>query len=149
MLRDAEDRRLSAEMPDDFDADAADAQMSDRFNKRHYQLLYARAQNVKHDAGILSEIGPLFEREFTLSWAEPYEEELADSILQRHKLPEGIRIAAVHVEGSSSSRGLVEIAVSPLGLSNHVALELQNDDGDYFTITWNPLTGRGLALQGR
>ncbi len=143
------DRRLTGALPDDFDPSAADAQMANRFDTRYHQLLYARAKNVKHDAGFLTEIGPLFEREFSLSWSEPYEEELSDPILRRYKFPEGVRLDAVYTEGASGGRGLIEIPVSPLGLDNRVVIHLRNEDGDYHTVTWNPLTGRGLTQQGR
>lgn len=143
------DQRLSSDLPAGFDPAEADAQMHDRFSTRFYQLLYKRAENVKHDTGFLSEIGPLFEREFTLSWSEPYEEELTDPILRRYRLPAGVQLADVRVEGSSNTRGTVEIDVSPLGLNYEVLLYLRNDDGDYFTVVWHPLTGRGMAREGR
>ncbi len=143
------DQRASSALPDGFDPTEADAQMYDKFNMRHRQLIYARAQNVIHDSGILSDIGPLFDSDFTLSWDEPYEEELADPILRRYRLPEGVRIDSVRIEGSAAARGLIEIDVSPLGLNYEVALYLRNDDGDYYTVLWNPLTGRGISREGR
>jgi len=143
------DNRLSSALPEDFDPAAADAQMYDRFDTRHRQLLYARAQNVKHDAGFLSEIGPLFEQEFTLSWTEPYEEELSDPLLGRYKLPESVRINAVRVEDGTVSSGVAQVDVSPLGLSCQVTLYLRNEDGDVFTVDWSPLTGRGVSREGK
>lgn len=143
------DRRLAGALPADFDPAEADMQMADRFTARHRQLLYVRAQNVKHDAGFLREIGPLFEREFSLSWVEPYEEEVAGPILSRYRMPETVRIDAVRLENSVHTSGLVEIPVSPLGLENKVTLYVRNEDGDYHTVSWNPLTGRGATQQGR
>lgn len=143
------DRRLAGALPGEFDPAEANMQMADRFAARHRQLVYARAQNVKHDAGFLHEIGPLFEREFTLSWAEPYEEEVGGPILSRYRLPEEVRIEAVFLENAVASGSLVEIPVSPLGLDNYVALYLKNQDGDYQTVFWNPLTGRGTSQEGR
>ncbi|MCK5862828.1 MAG: prepilin-type N-terminal cleavage/methylation domain-containing protein [Candidatus Hydrogenedentes bacterium] len=143
------DQRLSSKLPEGFDPTEADTQMYDRFNARHRQLLFMRAKNVKHDAGFLSEIGPLFDQEFSLSWEEPYEEELDDPILQRHKLPEGIWLEGVTGEGGMSSSGIAEIQVSPLGLSDQIVMYLRNEDGEYFTVLWNPLTGRGISQEGR
>ncbi len=69
--------------------------------------------------------------------------------MRRYKFPEGVRMDTVYAEGASDARGLVEIPVSPLGLDNRVVIHLHNEDGDYHTVTWNPLTGRGLTQQGR
>lgn len=143
------DQRLTSKLPEGFDPAEADTQMYDKFNARHRQLLYTRAQNVKQDESFLSEIGPLFESEFSLSWEEPQEEELADPILQRHKMPQGIWIDGVGGEGGMSSSGVAEIHVSPLGLSDQAVMYLRNEDGDYFTVLWNPLTGRGISQEGR
>jgi len=143
------DQRLSSKLPEGFDPAAADTQMYDKFNTRYRQILYARAKNVKQDEGFLSEIGPLFDKEFSLSLAEPYEEELSDPILQKYRMPEGIRIESVAQSGGSASSGVVAISVSPLGLTDSVVVYLNNDDGDYFTVQWNPLTGRGVCQEGR
>jgi len=142
-------RQLAGTLPREFDAEKADQQMTDRFNQRHQRLLYARAQNVKHDAGFLSEIGPLFDKPFTLSWAEPYEEEIYDPILRRYRLPEGIRIEAVYLNGAVISRGAAPVEISPLGLQQHLVVHIRNEDGDYFTVSWNGVTGRGIAREGR
>ena len=142
-------RRQSGSLPDDFDPAEANAQMEEQFGLRHRQILYTRAQNVKHDAGFLSEIGPLFESEFALSWVEPYEEELYDPILGRIKLPQGVRLESVEVNKNTVSRGVVEIKISGLGLEESVLLSLRNDDDDYFTVNWNSLTGRGTVHPGR
>jgi prepilin-type N-terminal cleavage/methylation domain-containing protein len=143
------DQRLSGNLPEGFDPAEADAQMYDRFNARHRQILFTRAKNVKQDESFLSEIGPLFEQDFSLSLEEPYEEELSDPILQRHRLPEGTWIERVlQAEGSASS-GVVAIPVSPLGLTEQVVIHLRNEDGEYFTVLWNPLTGRGISQEGR
>lgn len=141
--------RLSSQLPEGFDPTEADMQMRDRFEERHRQLLYKRAENVIQDAGFLSEIGPLFEEEFTLSLAEPVEEELSDSILRRYKLSKNVRIESVGIDGGMSGSGMIELPVSPLGLDSHVFFHLRNEEGDYYTVTWNPLTGRGLSQEGK
>lgn len=138
-------RRLSGDLPEGFDPAEADAQMKDRFDLRHRQILYARAKNVKQDQGFLSEIGPLFEEGFELTWAEPVEEELTDPILQRVKLPSEVQLVSLFSNGISQSRGIVEIKITPLGLEHAVRLYLKNEDEDYFTVIWDPLTGRGTA----
>lgn len=142
-------RQLTSSLPREFDAEQADRQMADRFDRRHRQLLHARAQNVKHDAGFLSEIGPLFDTPFTLSWSEPVEEEIHDPILRRYRLPEGIRIAAVHLDGATVSSGAAIIQISPHGILQNPIVHLRNEDGDYFTVSWNGVTGRGIAREGR
>ncbi len=140
--------RESGDLPEDFDPAEADAQMRNQLDLRHQQIIYARAQNVKQDASFLSEIGPLFEEGYELSWTEPYEEELTEPLLERILLPEGIRLDEVAINGESYTRGVAEAGITALGLEQPVYLYLCNEE-DCFTITWNPLTGRGSMVAGR
>lgn len=140
--------RASGDLPEEFDPAEADAQMKGHLDSRHHQILYKRAQNVKQDASFLSEIGPLFEEEFALSFAEPYEEELTEPLLERIRLPEGVRLDEVYLNGESMTRGVGEVQVTSLGLEQPVVLFVCNEE-ECFTITWNPLTGRGSMEQGR
>jgi prepilin-type N-terminal cleavage/methylation domain-containing protein len=142
-------RRQSGDLPEGFDPGKADAQMADQFNVRHRQMIYTRAKNVKQEASFLSEIGPLFDEGFQLSWAEPIEEELSDPILGRIKLPTGVRLESININNEPITRGVAEIKVSNLGLEDPVVLYLRNEDDEYFTVIWNPLTGRGVAQEGR
>lgn len=145
----ADDPRFRGMLPDDFDAELADQQMNDKFGRFARTLLETRAKNVVHTDGFLDEIGPLFEKEFTLEENEPVEEELGDPILARRKLPEGIQIESVSIDGGKSGRGLVEIEVSPLGLSQRVGFHVVNADGEYMTVWWDPLSGRGVSRSGK
>ena len=142
-------RRLSGVLPEEFDPAEADAQMKDQFDTRQRQMLYMRSKNVKQDESFLSEIGPLFDEGFELAWVEPYEEELADPLLERYRLPQGVRIKEAQIEGESMTSGIVEIGVTALGLEQPVFMYVVNEDDDYFTVNWNPLTGRGDARDGR
>ena len=142
------DLRASSNLPEDFDPAEADAQMKDSLDLRHQQLIYKRAKNVIQDASFLSEIGPLFEEGFELSMAEPYEEELTEPLVERIRLPEGIRLEEVYLNGESVTRGVSEVQVTSLGLEQPVVLVMCNEE-DCFTVTWNPLTGRGSMEQGR
>lgn len=142
-------RRLSGALPEEFDPAEADAQMKDQFDTRQRQMLFARAKNVKQDESFLSEIGPLFDEGFELAWVEPYEEELTDPLLARLKMPEGVRLTQVEIEGETIRSGVVEIGVTSLGLEQPVFMYVSNEEGDNFTVNWNPLTGRGTLQDGR
>lgn len=139
--------RLAGGLPEDFNVEEADAQMSDEFDERHKQLLYKRAQNVKQDESFLSEIGPLFEDEFALSWAEPYEEELTIPLLARHLMPESVRLTSVTVGEEVFTKGVVAISVTALGLQFPAAFQVCNEDGACFTVDWNSITGQGQARE--
>ncbi len=143
------DPRLRGMLPQGFDQDLADEQMNDKFARFSRGLLETRAKNVKHDAGFLDEIGPLFEKKFTLKEDEPVEEELGDPVLMRRKLPEGLRIESVSVNGERKGRGMVEFEVSPLGMDQLTGFHLVNGDGEYMTVWWDPLTGRGVSRTGK
>lgn len=142
------DPSLKGMLPREFDQEMADQQMNDKFGRFARQSLETRAKNVKHKEGILDEIGPLFEKKFTLKEEEPTEEEQG-GVLSRHRLPEGVSVVAVMRDGEVKSKGVVEVEVSALGISSMAAFHLVNGDNEYMTIYWDPLTGRGLARQGK
>ncbi len=142
------DPSLRGALPGGFDQDLADQQMNDKFGRFARQALETRAKNVKPKEGILDEIGPLFEKKFTLKEDEPTEEQQG-GVLAKHRMPEGVRITAVMRDGEVLSKGIVEVEVSPLGLTSLAAMHIVNGDGEYMTIYWDPLTGRGSARQGK
>lgn len=138
-------------LPDGFDDEAANRQMGDRFDKFARRATEARAKNVKQEAGILDEIGPLFEKgdEFSLEEDEPVEEELLDPVLQRTRMPQELRLEAVVVDGVSNDRGKVEVVLSPLGLMQTVVLYLRSEDGEYYTVVWDPVTSGTNVMEGK
>ncbi|NLN94415.1 MAG: type II secretion system protein [Candidatus Hydrogenedens sp.] len=137
--------RLSGGLPEDFDQAKANEQMANAFDQRHNQLIYKRALNVKQNESFLSEIGPLFEKEFSLSWEEPYEEELTLPLLARHMLPPTVRIVSVTLGEKTHTGGLVSIPVTALGLQYPVSFQVCNDAGTCFSVEWNAVTGLGRS----
>lgn len=139
--------RLAGDLPADFDTTKANEQMAKEFDQRHNQLIYKRALNVKQNESFLSEIGPLFDKEFKLSWSEPYEEELSLPLLARHSMPQAVRITSVAVGAKQYSGGLVAVNVTPLGLQYPVSFQVCNDSGLCYTVDWNAVTGLGQARE--
>ncbi len=117
----------------------------DRFARM--QML-ARARTVKRE-GILDEIGPLFEKKFSLDDEEDEIVELEDPLLSRTVMPEGIVIESVHVGSTSQSKGTVDIEVTPLGLDQPVVLYVKGEEGDYYTVVWDPISMNARAEQGK
>jgi len=145
------DPRAMRDLPEGFDDEAANTQFDDKFARFARRALEERAKNVIHDTGILSEIGPLFgpDDEFSLDEEQPEEVEFADPMLQRTRLAQGVWIESVFIDGVPQGRGEVEVVLSPLGLAQRMAFHLVNEDGDYFTVLWDPLTGGANVFQGR
>lgn len=133
-----------------FDEELAGYQMSDKFNTFSREALEARAENIKHDESFLGDVGEIFGKEevFDLDEKEPVEEELADPILRRTKLREGIRITGVDVDGVHISKGEVEIEFTVLGLAQKAVFFVENEDGDAFTVLWDPVSGRTNIFPG-
>ncbi len=138
------------EMPEDFDDQAANRQMADRFERFARAATEERAKNVKHEEGILDEIGPLFDAEdkFSLDELEPVEEEMADPILERTRLEDDVRIETVVIEGESHTSGEVELKVSPLGLHSNVGFYVTNGE-EYYTILWDAASGGAKIYDGK
>jgi hypothetical protein len=45
--------------------------------------------------------------------------------------------------------GVVEIEVSPLGLTDTVTFYLLRGDNDYYTVVWDPITGSSRLSRGK
>ncbi len=125
--------------------------LQERFDRFATMSLQSKARNVKHE-GLLGEMGPLFEGEdFEIdSEDEESVDEVKTSLLERTRLPEGVVIESVRVGTSEISNGLVEVDVTPLGLAEPVHIYLKNaEDDDYFTVSWDPITGSAHIYQGK
>ncbi|MBI3119172.1 MAG: type II secretion system protein [Candidatus Hydrogenedentes bacterium] len=145
----AETGKLQSEKTgEELQTEAVSAAMADKFNQFQRRATEERAKNVKHE-GFLDEIGPLFEKEFSLDEVEPVEEELEDAELRRTALPAEVRLESVMTGEGSKSKGLVEIELGPLGLQEDIAFYLLNEDGDYFTVTWQAASGATGFFEGK
>ncbi len=139
-------------MPEGFDDSEANADMASRFERFARRGVAARAKNVIPDEGFLEEVGSLFEddeKEFALTLEEPEEMELMDPILARTGLAKDVRIESVEVDGKTFTRGQVEILISAVGLQQLVVFYVVNEEEEYYTVVWDPLTGGSRVYEGR
>lgn len=134
-----------------FDAEMAGYQMDDKFNTFAREALEVRAQNVKHDSSFLDDVGNILDdvEDFDLDKEEPVEEELADPILRRTRLRGDVRIQGVEIDGEYSSQGVAEVEFSVLGLTQKVIIFIENEDGEAYTILWDPISNRSNVHAGR
>lgn len=108
--------------------------------------LTARAALVEHEVeGVFDDRSSMLDNEFSLDGGAdaPKPEELDAPELARTALGGELRIASVKIGDETRSEGIVEIAITPLGLEAPVEFSLMNDDGDAFRVTWDPVTGGG------
>lgn len=133
---------------EEIDPEAVNKVMGDKFDLFVRRANEERAKNVKHE-GFLSEIGPLFDKKFALEEQEPVEEEITEPQLRRTDLPAEVRLENVLVGSASKSNGVVEVEVSPLGLQEDVTFYLKNEEGEYFTVTWQASSGATGFFEGK
>lgn len=121
-----------------------------RFDRFAAASLRSRTKHVKHD-GILSELEPLFEKEFTLDDEEDdkQDNEVKTALLERTPLPDGVIIESVKIGNTTVSGELIEIEVTPLGLFEPVEFYLKSEDDEYFTVAWDPITGGAHLIEGK
>ncbi len=135
--------------PEGFDDLEANGQLRERFDRFARTRVMEAARNVRHEEGLMDDIGPLFDEEFSLDMAEPEEVELTDMVLERVKLPETVRLESVVVAGVEYASGVAEIELSPLGLLDVSGMYLVNEDDEYYTVIWDPVTGQTQYIEGR
>lgn len=137
-------------MPKDSQKKAAELQ--ERMDRARRLAVMARARNVS-SGGILDDIGPLFEKEFTLDASDKEEqaEEVMNDLLVRTRLPQGVWIESVELghSGVPKGRQVIEVEVTPLGLNEPVTFHLRNEDGNYYTVVWDAITGGAHMYPGK
>lgn len=133
----------------DAEADAEAARiMRERLERYVRAQTEARAQKL--DKGSLfADMGPLFEKKFTLDDTKSRIEEIKDPLLSRTKLPDGVSIERIRIGSRDHRAGEVEIPLSSLGLFEPVIFHVKNEDDDYFTVRWDPLTGTVKFERGK
>jgi len=133
-----------------FDAEAMNRQINERFEKLAKRKLIEQAKNVKHEDSIMDEIGPLFDKKNNVDIfnIEPIIEEVNEPGLSPVRLSENIAIESVFIGGNKFSRGLVEIPVTPLGLTESVAFYIKNENNEYYTVVWDPVSAGAFVLEG-
>jgi prepilin-type N-terminal cleavage/methylation domain-containing protein len=136
-------------LPEGFDLEKAQAQLGAEFDLFARKVLEAQARNVKHPEGMLGDIS-LFDEEddFSLE-AEQWEElPVDDPLLARDQLPLDVALEAIWIDGERHTRGTVELELTPLGLAQLVGFYLRNEDGEYYTVIWDPLASRARIRSG-
>ena len=121
--------------------------------RRQFELmvkvaLEAQAKAVPKE-GILDEIGPLFDKEFTLDIDDEDDnrEEIKTDLLSRAILPRDIRVERVSVGGQESTTGIVDVELTAMGLGQTVEFTLTNGK-DYYTVVWDAITGGARISKG-
>lgn len=124
--------------------------MEQRFERFFRRTIEAQAKNVRHDSSLFEEVEPLFEEDFTLrDEDEDSDREVKDSLLQRTVLPDDVIFESVMVGAFKHTSGVVEVEVSPLGLTDTVTFYLLRGEDRYYTIVWDPITGSSRLTRGK
>lgn len=111
--------------------------------------LEARARNVPQE-GLLADVNPMEEFNFSLDENEEEQrEEVTASTLTRTALPEGVSVESIRVGSEEYTKGVVDIEITPVGLSDAVTFIVKSTDDDYFTVEWDPITGGAHLTRGK
>ncbi|MCP4639548.1 MAG: prepilin-type N-terminal cleavage/methylation domain-containing protein [bacterium] len=130
------------------EVDEMAAEMQERFERFFRMGLEARTRNVKHD-GILAEVGPLIEEDFSLDDEEEEFEEVKTSLLSRVSLPRDVVIESIRLGGQDHTTGIVELEVTPMGMVEPAMFYVRGGESDYFTVIWDPITGSARIQRGK
>ncbi|HOK08422.1 MAG TPA: type II secretion system protein [Candidatus Hydrogenedens sp.] len=137
-------------LPGGFDPTAASQQINQKFDKMVRKKLIEQAKNVKQEDSMLDEIGSLFDEknEVDLFGSEPIVEEVNEPGLSPMRLSENVWIESVFISGKKFSKEVVEIQVTPLGLTEPVVFYLTNNNGEYYTVVWDPVSSGSFVMEG-
>lgn len=147
--------RAAMEGDRDADQESLDREaeaMRERFDRMQRRGVTTLAKRVKHDReDLFKKDEPLFSG-FNLdpeADKEPGPEEIAEPLLERTRLPRETAIDTVVVGDAVFTRGLVEIELTAMGLDQPVGFFIVNEDGEYYTVEWDPMTGLSAVRPGR
>ena len=138
------------DLPEGFDEDLADKQMAEKFDSFDKRITLARAKNVKHD-DLLDDVDIIEDKGFDLEDnEEPIEMEIENPTLLPVEVPvPDVHLESVSIDGVISKKGVVEIELSPLGLTSKVGFHFVNENGDYYTVFWDPTLGGARTVEGK
>lgn len=124
--------------------------MEQRFERFFRRTLQAQAKNVQHDGSLFADVDPLFERDFSLRDDDEDEDrEIMDVLMRRTVLPDDVIIESMLVGSAKHTSGIVEIEVSPIGLTDTVTFYVLRGEDRYYTIVWDPITGGSRLSRGK
>jgi prepilin-type N-terminal cleavage/methylation domain-containing protein len=125
-------------------------QMRSEFDRMAQKALEAKYKNVEKEE-MLDEVQLNF-KEFNLDKSEEVEEEVEEDLttplLERTVMEDGVTIESVEIGGEESSKGS-EVEILPSGMLQPVIIYIKSEDGEYYTITWDPITGAGQIYPGK
>jgi type II secretory pathway pseudopilin PulG len=122
------------------DPEAQSIEMEEQFRRFAERSLESRSRRVPKDS-LFAGTGPLFEKEFDLEWDTGAEEAVLDtSLIDRMRLPEGVRLRKVTVGDREYVSGVAEAEITELGLVEPVVFELESEKTAY-VVTWDAITG--------
>lgn len=150
MLQLAQSAMESGKESDTEKLDEETERMRNRFDDMQRQHVMVLAERVEQEEGVVEGLSD-FLGEFGLDEEQeiPPPEEIFGGMLGRQRMREGVYIEAVGVGEAEYSSGLVEIDITPSGLGEQVAIYVVNDDGEYYTVEWDPIINGTRLRVGR
>lgn len=138
---------LSQGTPEDleFERDAVQYELDMVFHRS----LIAQARNVPTQS--LLDVNPLLEQDFslTLEGKQEQREEVQDALIGHSRVPDDVVIESILLGGEEIAEGVVDIEVTPIGLSQTVSFFLKSARGEYYTVQWDPITGGSHLIRGK
>ena len=127
--------------------------MFDRFERMSRLATTTRAKRVEHAQSNLDKAAMRIEDALNLAGVDDEEEvepeEIIEPLLRRTRLRRNIEIESVRYGEEVYRSGIAEFDIMPTGLEKEVAFSIVNEDGDYFTVEWDPITGSARLREGK
>jgi prepilin-type N-terminal cleavage/methylation domain-containing protein len=125
--------------------------MEDNFHERYRQSVVILAKKIVHNDPFDYESRNDLDDPYRLEFEDEVEvdeegdplggEELKGTLVRRRAFDETVKIESLFIDDEEIVEGIAEFIVTARGLASSVELTLANDDGDRYTVFWNPITG--------
>ncbi len=127
--------------------------MFDRFERMSRLATTTRAKHVEHLEGDLDKAANRIEDALNLAGVDDEEEvepeEIIEPLLRRTRMRKNVAIESVRYGEKEYRSGVAEFDIMPTGLEKEVTFYVVNEDREYFTVEWDPITGSSRLREGK
>jgi prepilin-type N-terminal cleavage/methylation domain-containing protein len=128
--------------------------MFEAFERMSRLATTTRANRVEHEQSNLDKTAARMEENLNLldegeEQEEVEPEEIVEPLLRRTRVRTNVANESVRHSEEEHRSGLAEFDIMPTGPEKQVTFYIVNDEREYFTVEWDPITGSARLREGK